>query len=300
MGHNVKLNKAKKSKMDEFFTQYITIEKELKNYAEFLENKVIYCNCDDYKTSNFYRYFKNNFNTLKLKKLICSWYNENNGGICEFYDNENHIKKLDFNGDFRSNLLDEIIRESDIIVTNPPFSLFRDFIDLMIKKEKKFIVLGNLNAVKYKNVFPYIKNNEIYLGKSIHSGGVEFIVPDEFFDAEKTTKYRINETNGDKLVEVANIRWFTNIKYEGVNSYDLKLTKEYNSEYYNVYDKYPNIINCNRVKEIPLDYEGEMGVPINYIDKYNSDEYEIIGILRSPTINKESKYDRFVLKKVKK
>ena len=300
MEYNAKLNKAKKSKMDEFFTEYSTIEKEMINYIEFFEDKTIYCNCDDYEKSNFYRFFVDHFKEYKLKELICSWYNKNGGYVCRYNGEENRIQRLDFDGDFRSDKLKDILEEADIVITNPPFSLFRDFIRVMIKNKKKFIVLGNLNALKYKEIFPYIKNNEIYLGKSIHCGDVEFIVPEEFFDLEKTKNYRIDEIDGTKYVKVPSIRWYTNIKYKDVNNYNLELSKTYNSDDYPVYDFYKNAINCNKVKDIPSDYYEEMGVPINYIDKHNSEMFDIVGILRCPILAEKKIYDRILLKRVKK
>jgi len=300
MGYNKKLNHAKKSKMDEFFTEYQTIEKELINYIPFFENKVIYCNCDDYRSSSFFRYFVDNFKSHKIKKIICTWMDENFGGKCEYYDDKIHISELDFNGDFRDDKLNPILNESDIIVTNPPFSLFRDFINLMIKKNKKFIVLGNLNAVKYKDIFPFIQKNELYLGKSIRCGDTEFIVPHEHFDAEKTKNYSIDKISGNKLVKVPSIRWFTNIKYDGYNTSEFIPTKKYDANHYKTYDDYQDIINCDKVADIPCDYDGKIGVPINFIDKYNSSIFEIVGLLRAPTINLINKYDRIVLKKVKK
>jgi hypothetical protein len=300
MKYNTKLNNARKSKMDEFFTEYSTIEREMVNYIDFFENKTIYCNCDNYEKSNFYKFFVDHFNEYKLKGLICSWYDINGGYICRYYDGKNHIEKLDFDGDFRDDKFNYILEESDVVITNPPFSLFRDFIKVMIKNNKKFIVLGNLNALKYKDIFPYIKNNEIYLGKSIHCGDVEFIVPDEFFDAEKTKNYRIDENDGTKYVKVPSIRWYTNIKYKDVNNYKLELCKTYNSNDYLVYDYYKKAINCNKVKDIPSDYYDEIGVPINYIDKHNSEIFDIIGILRCPILNGKRIYDRILLKRVKK
>lgn len=300
MGYNNKLNKARKSKMDEFFTEYQTIEKELINYSSFFENKVIYCNCDNYKTSSFFKYFIDNFNTFKLKKIICTWLNDKCGGICEYYNDDIYVNKLDFNGDFRDERINYILDEADIVVTNPPFSLFRDFINLMVKKHKKFIVLGNLNAVKYKDIFPYIKRNEIWLGKSIRCGDTEFIVPFEHFDASKTKNYTIDKISGNKLVKVPSIRWFTNIKYDGYNKSSFSPSKSFVSNKYDVYDNNTDIINCDKVADIPCDYEGKIGVPINFIDKYDSSKFEIIDILRAPTTNNINKYDRIVLKNVKK
>ncbi len=295
MNYNKKLTNARKSKMDNFFTKYETIEKEIIHYKDFFTNKTVYCNCDDYTQSNFFKFFKNNFNEFKLKKVICSWFNEPVGGVCE-YDGANIVvKELGFNGDFRDKRLEDLILEADIVVTNPPFSLFRDFIDFMTKYKKQFIVLGNLNAVKYKNIFPLIMENRIFLGKSIHSHDVEFIVPEEFFDKEKTKNFKA--LNGNYLVRVPSIRWYTNLKYTGANEYNLMLTNKYQEEVYPKYDNYQDAINCDKVLEIPFNYKGVMGVPINFIDKYDEKTFEIIGILRSPIINGRAIYDRILIKK---
>ena len=299
MGYNNKLNNARKSKMDEFFTEYQTIEKELINYIPFFENKVIYCNCDNYKTSSFFRFFVDNFEKFKIKKLICTWIDDKHGGICEYYGGETHTNILDFNGDFRSDKLDSILNEADIVVTNPPFSLFRDFINLMNRKNKKFIVLGNLNAIKYKDIFPFVQNNELYIGKSIRCGDTEFVVPHEHFDASKTKNYTIDKISGNKLVKVPSIRWFTNLKFDGYNKSDFVPSKLYDSELYGTYDDNDDIINCDKVADIPCDYYGKIGVPINFIDKYDSSKFEIIGLLRAPMMNHINKYDRIVLKLVK-
>lgn len=297
MKYNKKLNNAKKSKMDEFFTEYQTIEKELINYIPFFEGKTVYCNCDDYRTSAFFKFFVHNFKNYKLKKLICTWFDNTNGGICEYYNDEIHIDKLNFNGDFRDKKFKTTLDDADIVVTNPPFSLFRDFIKLMIENNKCFIVLGNLNAVKYKILFPFIKNNEIFLGKSIRCGGTEFVVPFEHFDEYKTKNYKIDNISGNKLVKVPSIRWFTNIKYEGYNKTNFTPQKKYVSNEYEIFDNDNNVINCNRVSDIPYDYDGKIGVPISFMDKYDSSKFEIIDILHCPKLKGFNKYDRIIVKK---
>lgn len=293
---NVRLNIAKKDKVDNFFTKYETIEKELVNYNNFFNGKIVYCNCDDPATSNFYKYFKNNFDSLELTKLVCSWFDENGGGLCEYYDGREYVRKLDFDGDFRNPKFDGLIDECDVIVTNPPFSLFRDFIKLMIKHKKKFIILGNLNSAKYKDVFPYIKSNEIFLGKSIRNGDTEFIAPDDFSYVGNYNKYRVG-SDGTKYIRVTSVRWFTNVEFEGFNKFDLKLTKAYNPEYYPAYNNRPSAVNCDKVVDIPVDYYGEIGVPVTFIDKYDSDMFEIVGILKSPKIGNKEVYDRIIIKR---
>jgi len=297
MKYNKKLNVAKTSKMDEFFTEYQTVEKELENYTSFFDGKTIYCNCDNYKTSAFFKYFLNNFERFKLKKIICTWYDKNNGGKCEYYNNQYHITQLDYDGDFRNEKNISIIKESDIIVTNPPFSLFRDFIKLMMQYNKNFIVLGNLNAVKYKDVFPHIMNNRIFIGKSIRYGDTEFIVPNTFFDPKKTKNFTIDKISGNKLVKVPSIRWYTNLKYDGFNQTTLNLVKTIDSMVYEFFDGYDNIINCDKVSNIPKDYNGIIGVPISFIDKYNSNQFKIIGLIRVPKIKGTEIYSRILIQK---
>lgn len=293
---NVRLNIAKTAKVDFFFTKYETIEKELVNYTDFFSGKAVYCNCDDPATSNFYKYFKNNFDSLGLTRLVCSWFDEKGGGLCEYYDGREHIKKLDFDGDFRNPKLSGLIDRCDVIVTNPPFSLFREFIKLMLRHQKKFIVLGNLNGAKYKDVFPYIKSNEIFFGKSIRNGDIEFIVPDDFSYVGGHNKFRVG-SDGTKYVRVTSVRWFTNVEFEGFNKFDLKLTKTYNPEGYPPFDNRPSVVNCNKVLDIPIDYYGEIGVPITFIDKYDSDTFEIVSMLRQPKVDGKAIYDRIVIKR---
>lgn len=297
MKYNKKLNNARASKMDEFFTEYQTIEKELENYISFFENKVIYCNCDNYENSAFFKYFFNNFERFKLKKIICTWYDINYGGCCEYYDGKYHISKLDYNGDFRNDKSVQFLEKSDIVITNPPFSLFRDFIRLMMHYNKNFIVLGNLNAVKYKDVLPHIMDNKIFLGKSIRCGDTEFVVPNTFFDYQKTKNFSIDKISGNKLVKVPSIRWYTNLKFDGFNNGSLNLKQSINSISYEKYDGYDNIINCNKVSDIPKDYNGIIGVPISFIDKYNTKQFEIVGIIRVPKINGVKIYSRLLIQK---
>ena len=306
MSRNKRLHNANKSKKDEFYTQMIDIEKELKNYKEHFKGKIVFCNCDDPQYSNFWKYFELNFINLGLKKLIATYYNETSSsykleleGIIE--DNIIKLKKtktkLIGNGDFRSDECIDILKESDIIVTNPPFSLFREYIAQLIKYDKKFIVLGNQNAITYKEIFKLIKNNEIWLGESIHSGDREFRVPDEY--PVKTSSFRIGE-NGEKYIKVSGVRWFTNLDYKARHK-DLILYKTYNEHEYPKYDNY-NAINVSKTKEIPLDYDGVIGVPITFMDKYNPSQFEIIQFRKGDdgkdlSINGKCPYFRILIKK---
>ena len=284
MPNNRDLNKANQNKKDEFYTQLTDIEKELKHYSKHFKDKVVFLNCDDPETSNFWLYFQLNFIKLGLKKLVSTHFetekpsyklelvkDENNDGKIDQLD---IIKtKLKQNGDFRSPECIEILKEADIVVTNPPFSLFREYIAQLIEYEKKFIIIGNINAVKYKEIFPYIMNNKVWLGKSIHSGDREFSVPDSY--PLNAAGCRVDE-NGKKYIRVKGVRWFTNLEYDEKNE-DIILYKKYTPEEYPKYDNY-DAIEVSKTSEIPMDYDGIMGVPITFIDRYNPDQFELLGM----------------------
>ncbi len=300
---NKNLHKASKAKKDEFYTQLSDIEKELKHYKEHFKDRVVYCNCDDPRVSNFFHYFSYNYEKLGLKKLITTCYknqnmdlfsqNDSEQAICLDYEgdkNENNvpdlneigIKKLKGDGDFRSKECIELLKQSDIVVTNPPFSLFREYIAQLVEYEKKFVIIGNVNAISYKEIFKLIKENKIWLGISIHSGDREFGVPDDY--PLTAAGYRIDE-NGNKFIRVKGVRWFTNLDYKERHE-DLILYKRYTPEEYPTYDNY-NAINVDKTKEIPMCYNGVMGVPITFLDKYNPDQFEIIGMSASAGYSEE-------------
>lgn len=283
MAKNTDLNKANRAKKDEFYTQITDIEKEMRYYKEHFRNKTIFCNCDDPESSNFWRYFHLNFYELGLKKLISTHYEEekasyrmdivstDNGEQCGIPE---YVKTpLKQNGDFRNPECIEILKEADIVITNPPFSLFREYIAQLFEYKKKFIILGNINAIKYKEVFPYLQRNEVWLGASIHSGDREFRVPDSY--PLEASSYRVDE-NGNKYIRVKGVRWITNLDYPQRHE-DLILYKNYNPEEYPKFANY-DAINVDKTNEIPCDYTGIMGVPITFIDKYNPDQFEIIGV----------------------
>lgn len=273
MRRNKRLNDAKRNKQDEFYTQLPDIEKELVHYKEHFKGKVIFCNCDDPQESNFWKYFYLNFNHLELKKIISTHYDYENPTYKLEYNGIECIRTdLQGNGDFRSGECIELLKESDIIVTNPPFSLFREYISQLIDYNKWFIIIGNLTAITCKEIFPLFKENKIWLGYSIHSGDREFKVPDNYpLEASGT---RIDK-NGNKYLRVKGVRWFTNLGYKE-HSEDLILYKKYNNQDYPKYDNY-NAINVDKTKDIPCDYFGVIGVPITFIDKHNPDQFEIIG-----------------------
>ena len=281
MANNSILHKAKKGKNDEFYTMIDTVEKELVYYKKQMKNKIVLCNCDNSESSAFWKYLHLNFSELGLKKLVSTYYNENGLAFKTEYigGDDNDIEKgiktpLKGNGDFRSEECLSILDECDIVITNPPFSLFGDFVDILMKHKKKFLILGNMNAVTYKQIFPFIKNNLLWYGVSIHSGGTNFYVPKDY---PITTKNWGKDETGKIYVEVAGIRWFTNLDHKFRLSSKLVLHEHYTPEKYPKYDNY-NAINVNKVAEIPFNYDGVIGVPITFMDKYNPEQFEILGV----------------------
>ena len=292
---NRNLNKAKGAKKDEFYTQLEDINNELRHYREHFRGKTVLCNCDDPRVSNFFKYFAYNFEFLDLKKLIATCYknqdvnlfsegtseqavylvyegDKNGNNIPD--DEEIKVLPLKGDGDFRSQECIEFLKEADIVVTNPPFSLFREYVAQLIKYDKKFLIIGNQNAITYKEIFPLIMNNKIWLG--FNSGDMAFKVP---ADSEpRKTRYWVDET-GQKWRSMGNIVWFTNMDHKKRHE-ELILYKTYSSEEYPEYDNY-KAINVNRVADIPMDYDGIMGVPITFLDKYNPEQFEIVGCTES-------------------
>ena len=280
MAKNSNLTKAKSAKNDEFYTQLTDVEKELKHYRQHFAGKTVFCNCDDPTWSAFWMYFHLNFSELGLKKLISTHYSATERTYKMEYTggDDNNIEagvKTDLlqNGDFRSEECIELLKEADIVVTNPPFSLFREFVTQLMEYEKKFLIIGNINAATYKEIFPLIKNNQIWWGASIHSGDRAFYVPDDY--PLKAAGCGIDE-NGRKWIRVKGVRWFTNLDYE-MRHEKLILWKPYKPEEYPKYDNY-NAINVDKTSDIPVDYEGVMGVPITFLDKYNPDQFDILDI----------------------
>jgi hypothetical protein len=302
------LDNAKRTKVDEFYTQLADIERELNNYKNHFRGKTIFCNCDDPETSNFYYFFVSYFEELGLKKLITTHFEfdkpsyklEYEGGADTIGDKETVIKRAiktgkkiklkqnfqqgeqddlfvkeparSFSGDFRSPECIELLKESDIVVTNPPFSLFRQYVVLLMEYKKKFLIIGNVNAISYKEVFSYIMENKLWTGVSTFNQGLFFEVP-EHLPCQKIE-------NGKRLVRVASVCWFTNLDHKRHHSEFIpKKYKKYkgNEQDYPKYDNY-DAINIDNINEIPIDYNKLMGVPITFIDKYNPDQFEILGI----------------------
>ena len=321
---NKNLHKAKKAKSDEFYTQLADIEKELWEYKDYFKDKVIYCNCDDPRVSNFVQYFTLNFKFFGLKKLISTCYKhkdiwdfgkegKDDSAIALIYEgtkNENQIpddedfiiKPLKGDGDFRSLECIEFLKEADIVVTNPPFSLFREYVDQLMAYQKKFIILGNNNAITYKEIFRYIKEGQLWLGYNANKT-IEFIVPDDYPIANPKTRKIIE---GIHYQQVPAITWFTNLNHKKRNE-DLILYKKYNEQDYPKYDNY-DAIEVSKIKDIPEDYYEVMGVPITFLDKHNPEQFEIVGIDRYVIeenfgyvsrffINGKEKYARILIKR---
>ncbi len=322
MAGNSSLRKANKAKQDEFYTQLADIENELKHYKEHFRGKVVFCNCDDPYESNFFKYFAMNFNYLGLKKLIATCYDGspvaytqlsifgeesgktysnnfrraykieissvedyNNDGAVDLTDvklllqnNKNTLSLLKGDGDFRSEECVELLKQADVVVTNPPFSLFREYVAQLVEYNKKFLIIGNQNAITYKEIFPLLKDNVMWLGH--HSGGQTFQVP---FDFEQNNTYI---SNGVKYAKFGNICWFTNLDTDKRHE-EMQFYKKYTPEDYPQYDNY-DAIEVSRVTDIPCDYDGLMGVPITFLDKYNPKQFEIVD-----AINRYSLLDIF-------
>ena len=272
MSNNRNLNLAKKTKNDEFYTRYEDIAKELPYYKEQLANKIIYCNCDNPKYSNFYKFFKDNFHEYGIKSVIATYFNHDSYTYKTVFDgNTEIVESLNSYGDFRSPTCIDILQQVDVVITNPPFSLFREFVGVLTKYDKKFIIISSLNAIAYKEVFPLLKDNKIWLGSYLSN--IAFRVPDYY--EEKSNQCRIDK-DGKKWRSMGNICWFTNLE----NTQPLKelnLTKYYNENEYPKYENY-NAINVDKVDDIPCDYNGIIGVPITFLTKYNPEQFEIIGL----------------------
>lgn len=310
---NKVMKDAKNNKNDEFYTRLEEISEELNNYKKHFKDKTVLCNCDDPEWSNFWIFFHQNFEEFGLKKLISTHYNKDGSSsyVMEYTGGNDvdpkdwHQRSLKGNGDFASEECIELLKEADIISTNPPFSQFRKYVSLLMENNKKFIILGNNNAVSYKEFFPLIKENKVWTGYKSNKTMI-FRVGEGYKYDEKITK-QIND--GYHYGKVPSITWFTNLD---IPKRHKKLIPELHKEYKNhldLYKKYDNYdaINIDKVKDIPDDYFGEMGVPITFLDKYNPDEFEIIGQMANtstddynkgyPFINGERLYARIIIKR---
>lgn len=314
---NELLQKAKKQKNDEFYTQLADIESELLHYESHFEGKVVYCNCDDPHISNFFRYFVSHFRRLGLKKVIAACYKEqhvnlfdtgkNNHGFffeytgTELTDTDPNTANIVYfkgDGDFRSAESIALLKQSDIVVTNPPFSLFREFVAQLMRYDKKFLIIGNINAITYKEIFKLIQDNKAWLGVNLGRGISGFIVPAHY--ELYGTETKINEL-GERIISPNNCLWLTNLD-NFIRHEDILLTKNYIG-YEQEYPKYDNYdgINVNRTKDIPQDYCGYMGVPITFLHKFNPHQFEIIKFRKGNdekdlSINGKCPYFRIIIK----
>ena len=322
--NNKDLHAARKGKNNEFYTQMADITKEMNNYTDHFKGKIVYCNCDDPKESKFFDYFTKRFHGLGLNKVITTCYKNSNwkhfskhnsdqavwleykGDLIEGKRkpdlDKTSVKPLIEDGDFRSDECVALLKEADIVVTNPPFTLFRDYIELLMNNNKKFIVLGNMNAITVKSIFPYFKQNKIWYGPSINSGDREFGVPDDY---PLTAAGCRTDENGKKFVKVKGVRWFTNLDFKQRYE-DIPLTQTYSPSKHPNYDEC-DAINVDAVDDIPRDYKGVMGVPISFMDKWNPDQFEILGLDdhtlefpkwrgRGPNLNGEPRYRRIMIR----
>jgi hypothetical protein len=326
---NTGLHEAKRKKKDEFYTQLSDIEKALKHYKTHLKNKVVLCNCDDPRVSNFFHYFSYNFEKIGLKKLITTCYKNQNMDLfsqnnsekaiyLEYSGDKNGnkipdpkeigIKHLQGDGDFRSKECIELLKQADIVVTNPPFSLFSQYVKQLMEFDKSFLIIGHQNAITYKEIFPLIKENKIWLGNGFARNCAHFINP----------SYEDHASDADHIegmIRVSGVQWFTNLDVNKRHE-ELILFKTYSPDEYPHYDNY-DAIEVSRVVNIPSDYAGAMGVPITFMNKYNPEQFEIIGATESegkgfsnglwdeeskvsqPVVNKKRVYKRIFIKNKK-
>jgi len=315
------LHQAIKSKKDEFYTQLSDIEKELRHYKDYFKDKTIFCNCDDPRVSNFFHYFSYNFEKLGLKKLITTCYknqeidlfsqNKSERAIYLEYEGDKNgnnipdleeigIKYLEEDGDFRSKECIELLKQSDIVVTNPPFSLFREYVAQLMEYDKKFIIIGHQNAITYKEIFKLIMDNKMWFGYGFNRNCAHFINP-HYED------YASDADHKEGMIRVSGVVWFTNLDTTKRHE-NLILYKKYhgNENDYPKYDNY-DAINVDKTKDIPIDYEGAIGVPITFIQKYNPEQFEILGLDdhrleypewrgRGPDLNGKPIYRRIIIR----
>ncbi len=284
------ISDAKKNRNDEFYTQLIDIEKEVFSYVTCNQNpfrgKIIFLPADNPRFSNFVNFFTTQFEKLQIKKIITTCYNPSGAGSLCIISGVDDISYhcLNGNGDFRSEEVSKFLNECDIIITNPPFSLFREFVDWVIKSNKKFLLLGNINAIAYKKIFDLIKDNKLWLGQSISSGGREFEIPKDRIEMNKFS----GTVRGGKFFQQIIVRWFTNLDYQKRHIQLNLMTKDeiegrILGRPFEKYDDY-DAIEVSKTKNIPSDYEGTMGVPISFLDKYCSGQFDLLGC-HEPCIN---------------
>ena len=310
---NNNLKKAKAGKNDEFYTELTDIEKELRHYKDHFKGKTVFCNCDDPRISNFFHYFSHKFEDLGLKRLITTCYKNQERDLFSEHKSESAIwleyngdkngdrvpnpeeigiHKLKGDGDFRSQESIDLLTQADIVVTNPPFSLFREYVAQLTEHDKKFLIIGNQNVITYKEIFKLIKENKLWAG--IENGGTKWFRVPEHYDIQ--TETRIKTVDGQKFFSMGSVYWFTNLENRKRNE-DITLYKTYigNEKSYPKYDYY-DAIEVSKVSDIPIDYKGAMGVPITFLDKYNPEQFEILdgigrySMLTGPTPETQGTY----------
>lgn len=298
------LHAAKRNKKDEFYTQRVDIENELRHYKEHFKGKVVLCNCDDPRESEFFKYFVENFEKFGLKRLIATCYKSQDvdlfsqgdceRAICQIYegdkngnmtldDSEVCVKQLEGDGDFRSEECIEILKQADIVVTNPPFSLFREYVAQLVKYDKKFLIIGHQNAITYKEIFPLFKENRIWLGFGFRGNAAHF-----------RSRYEDVATSGDHregMIRVSGVMWFTNLDVRKRHE-RLPLYRKFIPEEFPMYDNYA-AININKSADIPYDYDEVMGVPITFMEKYNPEQFELIGCSDNGAVDDKYKLPHF-------
>ena len=307
------LAQAKRAKQDEFYTQLDDIGNEVRHYRKHFKDKMVYCNCDDPRVSNFFDFFSKQFEFYGLKKLVTTCYKNQQPDLFSRHDSERAVyleyhgdldgnrrpdpdeiavKHLQGDGDFRSAECIELLKEVDIVVTNPPFSLFREYIAQLMEYDKKFLIIGNQNAITYKEIFPLIRENRIWLG--IEPGGKDmlFDVTQEYAEylvenKKEGSAYRI--VDGAVKGRLGNACWFTNLSHKKRNE-EFILRKKYSQEEYPHYDNY-NAIEVSKTKDIPVDWPGYMGVPLTFLGKYNPEQFELAGIMNTGEENKGIRYE---------
>lgn len=292
------LDNAKANKKDEFYTQLVDIEKEMIHYTKHFKDKILYCNCDNPETSNFWKYFYNNFKELGLKELFATHYGDD-ASFYRFDGEKIVISPLQGNGDFRSDECKDILQQSDIVVTNPPFSLFREYIRQLDEYKKDFLIISNINAITYKEVFALIQANRAWLGVCFGRGISGFIVPDNYELYGTETKI---QENGEKIISPNNCMWLTSLDNEKRHT-PINLVRMYegNEDEYPFYDNYPGI-NINKTQHIPADFMGAMGVPITFLNKFDPEQFEIIKFRKGNDgkdlrVNGKAPYFRILIKR---
>jgi len=290
---NLGLNQAQRNKKDEFYTQLPDIEREMRHYRKHFQGKTVYCNCDDPRISAFFEFFTKNFEFLGLKRLVTTCYKSREINLFSQNDSDRAIKLvyeggapnsmptaedigvtlLDGDGDFASNECQELLRDADIVVTNPPFSLFNDYVRQLDQLDKKFIIIGHQNAITYTTIFPLLRDNRMWLGYGFKRNMAHFVAP-HYEDTASDADHR------EGMIRVSGVVWYTNLDIDKRHE-EMILVRRYagNEDAYPKYDNY-DAIEVSRTQEIPCDYDGVMGVPITFMTKYNPDQFEILGCNR--------------------